>query len=242
MQELDACVVAWQTQELRGNIRVMVRVRPFLKMETPTQHISSLAQEDSLDVSTPPTAFAFDAKNREKLTVKSGVEDPVGGFHSSNFLGLENGDMMFTFDRAFPPGSGQEEIFEEVKEFVQSAMDGFRVCLFSYGQTGSGKTFTMQGHAHGDQRGIIPRAVEQVMVQSNVLKGQNWTYRMFASFLEIYNESLVDLLSELADLDSNGTNASTSSVSNGTKSRVNDRRGVFLLIGWWLGWVDRIGR
>jgi len=38
----------------------------------------------------------------------------------------------------------QELVFEEVSEFVQSALDGFNVCLFSYGQTGSGKTFTMQ--------------------------------------------------------------------------------------------------
>ena len=28
---------------------------------------------------------------------------------------------------------------------VQSALDGYRVCIFAYGQTGSGKTFTMLG-------------------------------------------------------------------------------------------------
>lgn len=50
----------------------------------------------------------------------------------------------------------------EVSEFVQSALDGFNVCLFSYGQTGSGKTHTMQGSGAGDMRGMIPRAMEQV--------------------------------------------------------------------------------
>lgn len=46
---------------------------------------------------------------------------------------------------------------------VQSALDGFDVCLFSYGQTGSGKTHTMQGEANpADLRGIIPRSVQKV--------------------------------------------------------------------------------
>lgn len=58
--------------------------------------------------------------------------------------------------------AGQEEVFTEVSEFVQSALDGFNVCLFSYGQTGSGKTHTMQGSGAGDMRGMIPRAMEQV--------------------------------------------------------------------------------
>jgi kinesin family protein C1 len=82
-----------------------------------------------------------------------------------------------------------------VSEFVQSALDGFNVCLFSCkharavrclwpaeppspsrlsdGQTGSGKTHTMQGEPGGDQRGIIPRAIEQVL--STCLWGERRT-------------------------------------------------------------------
>ena len=62
----------------------------------------------------------------------------------------------------FVNSAGQEEVFTEVSEFVQSALDGFNVCLFSYGQTGSGKTHTMQGSGAGPMRGMIPRAMEQV--------------------------------------------------------------------------------
>jgi kinesin family protein C1 len=45
---------------------------------------------------------------------------------------------------------------QEVSGVVQSALDGYDVCVFSYGQTGSGKTFTMQG-TPGKHEGIIPR-------------------------------------------------------------------------------------
>jgi kinesin family protein C1 len=68
----------------------------------------------------------------------------------------------FNFDKVFPPSVSQEKVFEEVSEFVQSALDGYNVCLFSYGQTGSGKTHTMQGSGVGQMRGIIPRAIQQV--------------------------------------------------------------------------------
>jgi kinesin family protein C1 len=71
-------------------------------------------------------------------------------------------DHGFTFDRVFGPSTSQESIFSEVSEFVQSALDGYNVCLFSYGQTGSGKTHTMQGSGNGSMRGIIPRAMQQV--------------------------------------------------------------------------------
>lgn len=63
------------------------------------------------------------------------------------------------FDKSFPCPTTQDDIFLEVSEFVQSALDGFNVCLFSYGQTGSGKTHTMQGYGKGEMRGIIPRSM-----------------------------------------------------------------------------------
>ena len=41
------------------------------------------------------------------------------------------------------------QVFEDTKHLVQSAVDGYNVCIFAYGQTGSGKTFTIYG---GDQQ------------------------------------------------------------------------------------------
>lgn len=53
-------------------------------------------------------------------------------------------------------------MFEEVSDLVQSALDGYKVCLFSYGQTGAGKTHTMQGSRSHQGQGIIPRAISKV--------------------------------------------------------------------------------
>ena len=45
--------------------------------------------------------------------------------------------------------SHRMQVFEDTKHLVQSAVDGYNVCIFAYGQTGSGKTFTIYG---GDQQ------------------------------------------------------------------------------------------
>eukprot|EP00592_Proboscia_alata_P029468 CAMPEP_0194429668 /NCGR_PEP_ID=MMETSP0176-20130528/48595_1 /TAXON_ID=216777 /ORGANISM="Proboscia alata, Strain PI-D3" /LENGTH=936 /DNA_ID=CAMNT_0039243017 /DNA_START=206 /DNA_END=3016 /DNA_ORIENTATION=+ len=149
-------------QELRGNVRVFARVRPFLP-------------NDGVPISTEPSIII---KNENGLQ-----------------LCKENGEQLnFTFDRAFSPCVSQEHVFNEVSEFVQSALDGYNVCLFAYGQTGSGKTHTMQGSGVGAMRGIIARAMEQIGQTKASLETEGWNYDVKISFLEIYNETIRDLL------------------------------------------------
>jgi kinesin family protein C1 len=121
----------------------------------------------------------------------------------------------WTFDKSFPMATTQEEIFAEVSEFVQSALDGYNVCLFSCtcpsdaslpaverdrppvaadGQTGSGKTHTMQGYGRGEMSGIIPRAIEQIGRYRDQVSEKGWVYSMQVTFIEIYNEVVYDLL------------------------------------------------
>ena len=69
-----------------------------------------------------------------------------------------------------------------------------QVCIFAYGQTGSGKTFTMQGAEERETWGLIPRALTKILEVSDSMRADGWTWSLSASFLEIYNENLRDLL------------------------------------------------
>ena len=66
----------------------------------------------------------------------------------------------YTFDSVFGPDSTQKQIFDETSRVVQSAIDGYNVCIFAYGQTGSGKTHTIQGNAADP--GITPRSIAKL--------------------------------------------------------------------------------
>jgi len=53
-------------------------------------------------------------------------------------------DTFNFFDACWAPGS-QEQVFDNVRELIQSAVDGQNLTIFTYGQTGAGKTYTMYG-------------------------------------------------------------------------------------------------
>ncbi|XP_027137011.1 kinesin-like protein KIFC3 isoform X3 [Larimichthys crocea] len=101
--------------------------------------------------------------------------------------------MTFELDKVFAPQATQEEVFQEVQSLVTSCIDGFNVCIFAYGQTGSGKTFTMEGVV--DDPGINQRAL-RLLFSEVTEKAPDWDYTITVSMVEIYNETLRDLLGE----------------------------------------------
>jgi len=114
---------------------------------------------------------------------------------SESAMGNERKDeWAFSFDKVFEPDSTQAEVFEEVSQLAQSCTDGYNVCVFAYGQTGSGKSFTMEGGSTETTAGMIPRAVEQVFRVAEEMKAKGWEYTMEGQMLEIYNETINDLL------------------------------------------------
>lgn len=115
---------------------------------------------------------------------------------SSLSLALDSKEHQFNFDKVFGPGTQQQQVFDSVCELVQSALDGYHVCLFSYGQTGAGKTFTMSGGPTPEQQGIMPRAVQQILASVAQLTEQEWQYTLTASCIEVYNNQLRDLLAD----------------------------------------------
>lgn len=73
---------------------------------------------------------------------------------------IKNRMKDYQFDSVFGPESTQDEVFEDTKRLIQSAIDGYNVCIFAYGQTGSGKTFTIQGS--NEMPGLTPRAIVEM--------------------------------------------------------------------------------
>lgn len=102
--------------ELKGNIRVFVRVRPMSDKEKTAE----VEGEATITFAEDNKVSVYDANQQRR--------------------------KWFEFDQAFQPKSLQQEVFEEVKPLATSVLDGYNVCIFAYGQTGSGKTFTMTGN------------------------------------------------------------------------------------------------
>ncbi|XP_077929831.1 kinesin-like protein KIF17 isoform X1 [Halichoerus grypus] len=101
---------------------------------------------------------------------------------------------QFTFDGAYYMDHFTEQIYNEIAyPLVEGVTEGYNGTIFAYGQTGSGKSFTMQGLPDpSSQRGIIPRAFEHVF--ESVQCAENTKFLVRASYLEIYNEDVRDLL------------------------------------------------
>lgn len=70
-------------------------------------------------------------------------------------------------------------------------MQGFNGTVFAYGMTGTGKTFSMQGISSSP--GIIPLAITDIF--SYIRETPSREFLLRASYLEIYNEKIYDLLS-----------------------------------------------
>jgi len=68
-----------------------------------------------------------------------------------------------------------------------------QVCIMAYGQTGSGKTYTMQGPPEAP--GINTRALQSLFEISQA-RAAEAEVSFTTSILEIYNESIFDLLAD----------------------------------------------
>uniref|UniRef100_A0A7S0R8D5 Kinesin-like protein n=1 Tax=Pyramimonas obovata TaxID=1411642 RepID=A0A7S0R8D5_9CHLO len=103
----------------------------------------------------------------------------------------EKKPRSYQFDACFPALTTQDAVFEDTRYLVQSAVDGYNVCIFAYGQTGSGKTHTINGS--GENPGLTPRAVKELfkVVQRDSNK---FSFSITCYMVELYQDNLSDLL------------------------------------------------
>mmetsp|Transcript_805 Transcript_805/g.1310 ORF Transcript_805/g.1310 Transcript_805/m.1310 type:complete len:360 (+) Transcript_805:515-1594(+) len=105
------------------------------------------------------------------------------------------GVKSFQFDSCFPSDVSQETIFDESKSLVQSAVDGYNVCIFAYGQTGSGKTYTMTGGGSEGSEGIAPRAMDELFRLIDEGRNANtYSFDVKCYMMELYLDVLWDVL------------------------------------------------
>ncbi|KAJ0260655.1 Kinesin-like protein KIN-14K [Hirschfeldia incana] len=156
-----------EVQELKGNIRVYCRIRPFLKGQNKRE-----------------TSIEYTGENGELV-----VANPLKQGKDTH--------RFFKFNKVFGPSSTQEEVFLDTRPLIRSLLDGYNVCIFAYGQTGSGKTYTMSGPSINSEEhwGVNYRALNDLfhLTQSS----QNAViYEVGVQMVEIYNEQVRDLLSD----------------------------------------------
>lgn len=153
------------------NVMVMVRVRPFNKREE---------QEGATEI------IEMD-KTLCTVTLHKPVEKGAGSATSECLPSKK----VFTYDAVYPSNSTQVEVFDEsVREMIDGCLEGYNATVFAYGQTGSGKTHTMMGQK--DNPGMIPLAFQRIF--DFIAQAKDDQFLVRASFVEIYNEDLKDLL------------------------------------------------
>ncbi|CCI45886.1 unnamed protein product [Albugo candida] len=103
----------------------------------------------------------------------------------------------FEFTRIFAPSTAQPELFEDTtKPILKLAFQGQNGLIFAYGVTNSGKTYTITGT--DENPGLLPRSLEfifdQIKLRRRISTDSKLEYHVTASYLEVYNECVYDLL------------------------------------------------
>jgi kinesin family protein 3/17 len=100
--------------------------------------------------------------------------------------------------------SKQNEVYDECAfGLVESVIEGYNGTMFAYGQTGCGKSHTMMGplsslepNGNPDERGIIPKSIRHIFESLDSSDNRQKKFLVRCSYLEIYNEQILDLLSK----------------------------------------------
>ena len=152
--------------ELKGNIRVFLRIRPLSSNEISKGDFAALSAVSALEA---------------QLGAPGGSVPGAG----------PGGGRKFEMDHVIGPETSQSEVFEEVEPLIRSVLDGYNVCIFAYGQTGSGKTHTMEGTE--TDRGITFRALSALFREASS-EWAGYAYEFEVTMLEVYNDKVRDLL------------------------------------------------
>ncbi|XP_049818770.1 kinesin-like protein KIF12 isoform X2 [Aethina tumida] len=162
--------------QTEDNINVVVRVRPLSQKE--------IKAGDTSVVQFPGNG---------QILVEAQPGGPSGG----------QKPKLFSYNVVFEPAATQEDVlqYSGMTRLIEMAVEGFRCTCFCYGQTGSGKTHTLTGPPglfglkktpYSDKHGLVFRSF--LYMFKLIQEKPDVHFVLKASFLEIYNEKVIDLL------------------------------------------------
>lgn len=127
------------------------------------------------------------------------IMDPASGDKLDILRANRSREKQYAFDFVFDAAARQDHVYNSTTKFlIHGVLDGFNATVFAYGQTGSGKTHTMIG-SQADP-GIMVRVMEDLFIHAQSQgKQQGVQYKVTVSFLEVYNENIRDLLSDVEE-------------------------------------------
>ncbi|KAL1217127.1 Kinesin-like protein KIN-UB [Cardamine amara subsp. amara] len=103
----------------------------------------------------------------------------------------------YEFDEVLTEAASQKRVYQVVaKPVVESVLEGYNGTVMAYGQTGTGKTFTLGrlGDEDTAARGIMVRSMEDIIAGTSLD-----TDSVFVSYLQLYMETIQDLLDPTND-------------------------------------------
>lgn len=125
-------------------------------------------------------------------------------------------DKNFNFDKIYDGDYGNLEIFSSgIKSIIENLMEGYNSTCLAYGITGSGKTHTIFGNIYNDmsitsfneknkenidlEKGLCYYSVDYLF--QKIQDSKNKEIKVKVSYLEIYNETVIDLLAHVSHIE-----------------------------------------
>ncbi|KAK9320801.1 P-loop containing nucleoside triphosphate hydrolase protein [Lipomyces orientalis] len=174
----------------QGNVRVLVRARPFLQREIDAECKCLLSMDQSLGTTTlyrpDDIDFSDDGVSDLGTPLSRRVRD------AKEFAFDES---MWSVDRMTKNTQfvDQDLLYDKVgREFLDHSFEGYHTCMLAYGQTGAGKSYTMNGTDR--EPGLIPRTCYDLFQRIEKMTTATMTFTVKISYFEIYNEHVYDLL------------------------------------------------
>ncbi|KAF5020941.1 hypothetical protein F66182_7022 [Fusarium sp. NRRL 66182] len=187
----------------QSSITVAVRVRPFTIREAAQLQKSDdgtvFLGDGSLAAAPTPKLHQRGIRNVIKvvddrcLVFDPPEDNPVQKFSRTVLPSSKKvKDQVFAFDRVFDESTTQSDVYEgTTRTLLDSVLDGYNATVFAYGATGCGKTHTITGTAQ--HPGIIFMTMQELFEKIGE-RSQDKVTELSLSYLEIYNETIRDLL------------------------------------------------